>query len=321
MCQPACKKSGEIIKSALRSSRSTATTSKKVHFNKNLTQIWHFSQGQSNSIAANTGPINESDSPFRSQPKPSEWEVIATNFAQNSAGRQNLFARVEQLRLSEDCQNLIGAIAVANIAFEKYIAARFTFDNWQTISEVTAEYKNTQKEPPVDRYDQFEFAIKIPDHANLQGKTLILCVRYQVNGQEYWDNNLGENFHLKFARNLPLKAHPASTQALSQRNPYDFKTSLHEATNRYPSGGQPIYGSLQLETPNTIELASVTQSPVALFAQNRSIADLNSTTYRDLIDKFCYFKPDHGIMKPGFAFGVFPKPYQRAEETKTIASF
>ena len=60
---------------------------------------------------------------------------------------------------------LIGAVAVAIIAFEKQVAARFTIDDWQTSSKVTAEYKWTQK--PVDADDQFRFATALPARADL----------------------------------------------------------------------------------------------------------------------------------------------------------
>ena len=34
-------------------------------------------------------------------------------------------------------------VRVRNIAFKKWIAVRFTLDNWQTTSEVTARYKES----------------------------------------------------------------------------------------------------------------------------------------------------------------------------------
>ena len=165
---------------------------------------------------------------------------------------------------------MIGTVVVANVAFKKYVAVRFTFDDWQTISEVTAEYRNIQKEPHVDRYDQFGFVIKLPDHAILQGKILLLCARYQVNGQEYWDNNLGKNFRLKFTRNPLVKAHTACTEAPSQRH---------------------------------IKIPDMANSLAVRFT-HRSRADIYSAEYKDLIQKFCYFKPDDSSMNFAYDIGV-----------------
>ncbi len=36
-----------------------------------------------------------------------------------------------------------GVVRVCNLAFEKWIAVRFTLDKWQTPSEVTARYKES----------------------------------------------------------------------------------------------------------------------------------------------------------------------------------
>jgi hypothetical protein len=36
--------------------------------------------------------------------------------------------------------------------------------------------------------------------ADIDEKSLLLCVRYNVNGNEYWDNNDDLNYHIEFAR-------------------------------------------------------------------------------------------------------------------------
>jgi hypothetical protein len=95
---------------------------------------------------------------------------------------------------------MIGVVAVANIAFEKFVSARFTFDYWKTTSEVSAEWNNNAYKHIVDGYDRFQFAIKLSDHANLQNKTMFLCVRYNAGGQEHWDNNAGVNYQIDFVR-------------------------------------------------------------------------------------------------------------------------
>ena len=40
-----------------------------------------------------------------------------------------------------DFPSQVGAVIMANIAFEKRVSARFTIDNWKAVSEVPAEFK------------------------------------------------------------------------------------------------------------------------------------------------------------------------------------
>ncbi|KAI9508814.1 putative phosphatase regulatory subunit-domain-containing protein [Russula earlei] len=96
-----------------------------------------------------------------------------------------------------------GVVRVRNIAFEKWIAVRFTLDNWQTTSEVTARYKESFLDGTIDR---FVFSIKLADVlARAEEKTLFLAVRYSVAGREIWDNNNGRNYQVRVGHEKPLK--------------------------------------------------------------------------------------------------------------------
>ena len=91
-----------------------------------------------------------------------------------------------------------GIVRVRNLAFEKWIAVRFTLDKWQTISEVTARYKESL---PDGIFDRFMFAIKLTDVlSRAEEKTLYLAIRYSVAGREIWDNNNGRNYQVRFVR-------------------------------------------------------------------------------------------------------------------------
>jgi Carbohydrate/starch-binding module (family 21) len=96
-----------------------------------------------------------------------------------------------------------GVVRVRNIAFEKWIAVRFTLDKWQTTSEVTARYKDSLAN---GAFDRFTFAIKLADVlSRAEEKTLFLAVRYSVAGREIWDNNLGRNYQVRVVREKALK--------------------------------------------------------------------------------------------------------------------
>ena len=214
------KKSGELVKPALRpasrrrpsSMPGTPTYSKAVHFNEDIEQVRHFlSVDRPIAVSAGSSPVetayeSENEYPFEddARSKTPEWEIKLANWpVSETYERQTAPVRVERIALASDHQTLVGSIACANIAFHKFVVARFTLDYWKTTSEVAAEYNHDVRKKQVDDgYDRFNFNIKLADQANLESKTLLLCVRYQANGYEYWDNNNSMNYQVDFAKKV-----------------------------------------------------------------------------------------------------------------------
>ncbi|KAF4975069.1 hypothetical protein FDECE_18604, partial [Fusarium decemcellulare] len=214
------KKSGELVRPALRppsrrrpsSMPGTPVFSKAVHFDSHLEHVRHFLQvDRPLAVSAGSSPIDsyESDTeyPFpgngrqTARTPPFEWEILTTNFPHDSTARKALPVRLEKVWLSSDQKTLLGSVAVANLAFHKAVTCRFTLDYWKTTSEVAADYSHEirPRETPLG-HDRFTFSIKLADTANLESKTLFLCVRYTVNGTEYWDNNTSSNFQVDFRK-------------------------------------------------------------------------------------------------------------------------
>ncbi|KAK4210847.1 putative phosphatase regulatory subunit-domain-containing protein [Rhypophila decipiens] len=211
------KKSGELVRPALRGSSrrrpssmpGTPTFSKAVHFDSHLEHVRHFLQvDRPLAVSAGSSPADNYDSdteyPFpedHSAPRspPFEWELVLSNFPVETPARKLQPVWLERVWLSPDQKSLIGSVVVANIAFQKLVACRFTLDYWKTTSEVGAEYFNevTPRQNPIGS-DRFHFTIKLSDMANLENKTLYFCIRYNVGGQEHWDNNGGMNFQVDF---------------------------------------------------------------------------------------------------------------------------
>lgn len=214
------KKSGELVKPALRPSYrrrpssmpGTPTFSKAVHFNEDIEQVRHFLQvDKPIAVSAGSSPVetydSESEYPFSYDDgyasRAVEWEIRLANFPRETFERKAMPVRVERIFLSANNKTLVGSVAVANIAFNKLVVARFTLDYWKTTSEVVAEYNNdVRKKQSNDGYDRFNFNIKLADQANLESKTLLLCVRYNVNGKEFWDNNGSMNFQVDFIKKM-----------------------------------------------------------------------------------------------------------------------
>ncbi|PNY26210.1 Protein phosphatase 1 regulatory subunit 3A [Tolypocladium capitatum] len=235
------KKSGELVRPALRASHrrpssmpGTPMFSKAVHFDSHLEHVRHFLQvDRPLAVSAGSSPVEnyESDGeyPFPGNGKPAvrsppfEWELATTNFPHDGHARRTLPARLERVWLSADQKSLLGSIAVANLAFHKQVTCRFTLDYWKTVSEISAEYGHEirPRETPL-AYDRFTFTIKLSDMAHLESKTLFFCIRYSVNGQEFWDNNNSTNFQVDF-----MKKHL----------PQNGKHNLQGAASRPVNGG------------------------------------------------------------------------------------
>jgi len=218
------KKSGELVKPALRpasrrrpsSMPGTPTYAKAVHFNEDIEQVRHFLQvDRPIAVSAGSSPVemyeSETEYPFTNDMQPrsrdTEWEIKLANFPNDDTfERKSMPVRLERLFLSQDNKTLVGEVAVQNLAFHKTVAARFTLDYWQTTSEVMAEFNNDVRRMYTDGCDRFNFNIKLSDQAHLETKTMLLCIRYNVNGQEFWDNNNARNYQVDFIKKIKPKS-------------------------------------------------------------------------------------------------------------------
>lgn len=126
--------------------------------------------------------------------------MILPNFPVETPVRIAQPVTVERVFFSSDNKDLVGIVAVANIAFQKNIVALFTLDHWKTASEVVAEYTDVGQSKHIDARDRFKFSVNMTDFDDLEAKTLFFCVRYTLNGQEYWDNNNSANFQVNFQK-------------------------------------------------------------------------------------------------------------------------
>lgn len=150
-------------------------------------------------------------------------------------------------------QGLSGALLVRNIAYEKQVAVRFTLDDWQTTSEVSARHVTSLHALPatfpalsqsltygdvaqavsstsaagasgVPQWDRFGFTIKLEDYAaNLSKRKMYLVARYIANPAtgpvESWDNNMGRNYKVAFKDTTPAPAPPSSSSSTTSNLP------------------------------------------------------------------------------------------------------
>ena len=213
-------KSGRPIKSSLKSSsfidtstltvvtglpitKSEPATPKAVHFDAQLEHVKLFLSAQRPAAVSRSGsPVDDtsgtdSDFPTRSVNVPDDRKLVMTT--QNMPSMVDKSADIVLLEMSmvEEGPSIVGRIRVRNLAFQKWIAVRFTFDDWQTTSEVAAKYADADG----PEFDIFSFTIKLSDIlVRIETKTLVLALHYRVNGRDIWDNNGGKNYVASFSR-------------------------------------------------------------------------------------------------------------------------
>ncbi|XP_014811621.1 PREDICTED: protein phosphatase 1 regulatory subunit 3D [Calidris pugnax] len=108
-------------------------------------------------------------------------------------------------RVTSSDLGLSGTIQVRNVAFEKQVSVRYTFDHWKSLHEVCARWHSSIPEKNGQgQVDVFTFFLPVPPFLLQLCSVVQFAARYQVNGWEYWDNNRGQNYSLT-CRTHPLK--------------------------------------------------------------------------------------------------------------------
>ncbi|KAJ5899636.1 hypothetical protein N7495_004380 [Penicillium taxi] len=272
------KKSGELVRPALRPTQrrpssmpGTPVYAKAVHFDSQLEHIRHFLQlDKPLAVSAQTSPVETHDAdfefPFPNVAPSWEWELRLCNFPKNLPSHPTHPVRLEKLSLSSDKNVLVGTVAVANLSFHKKVAARFTFDFWRTTSEIGAVYcHDIRRRHAHDGYDRFTFDIKLNDQVDLESKTMFVCIRYNVDGKEYWDNNHGMNYQVDFFKTLKKPSKPSESRpslphsrTFSGHSSPDHRSSS-SSFNDFPkaeanvSFSSPFTGSKPLKSKKSVD--------------------------------------------------------------------
>ncbi|CAO3693884.1 unnamed protein product [Umbelopsis ramanniana] len=113
---------------------------------------------------------------------------------------------VESIVLASDQKSLIGKCKVNNIAFNKQVTVRYTFNYWQDVTEVQAAYRESIGRESGNT-DRFMFNIPLNDRLEKSNQeTMYFCLKYTVNGTDYWDSNEGLNYQLELFKGAAPKS-------------------------------------------------------------------------------------------------------------------
>lgn len=82
-----------------------------------------------------------------------------------------------------------GFVIVNNLAYDKLVVVRHTFDDWNTVLDVPAYYISSSDE---GKRDKFGFNLVFPQNRS----EMYFALQYSVDGLEFWDNNHGNNYKI-----------------------------------------------------------------------------------------------------------------------------
>ena len=109
-------------------------------------------------------------------------------------------------------QNCIhGTVKVKNIAFEKVVTIRVTFDDWKSYSETPCDYVKSAYE--IGNFDTFQFNMQVPQYSD----SIQFCVCFKCAHEEFWDSNRGLNYIITRANSRPRSQ--TKPVPIPQRNP------------------------------------------------------------------------------------------------------
>lgn len=130
---------------------------------------------------------------------PAEKPRLVLNFTQPAADYMTFRSTVETRFVS--LANVIvnnycvtGTVRVKNIAYEKLVIVRHSFDGWTSFGDAVAEY---QADDIDHRFDTFTFTIDCPPNLP-PGSKLQFAVQYTADGVDYWDNSQGRNYEVLY---------------------------------------------------------------------------------------------------------------------------
>ncbi|XP_078589326.1 protein phosphatase 1 regulatory subunit 3B-like [Branchiostoma floridae x Branchiostoma japonicum] len=130
------------------------------------------------------------------RPAAEQRSNLVFNFAQPAADYLKMRQRLD---LQNVClenaiikeKSIMGTVKVKNLAFEKHLEVRVTFDGWNTYKDMGASYSSSEGK----NYDTFSFEFDVPKYLKPQDK-IEFCLSYTCGGQTHWDSNDGQNYQI-----------------------------------------------------------------------------------------------------------------------------
>lgn len=185
------KKSGEVVKSALKLAMGPKAEARSVHFPRALVRVRSFDKKLCSQSVSGYTPLG----------------IRTLNFSTNAHLFEHMVVCLDRVERDPETEQIVGTVRVLNLDFHKKVMARYSFDNWESFHTVSATYAYTYSVGA--NHDAFEFRIEIPatmrvsDDPNTR-HCLKFAIQYKVLDQEHWDNNQGRNYAVEITPAVEL---------------------------------------------------------------------------------------------------------------------
>lgn len=262
----------------------------------------------------------------KTAPRSSEYRLTSHNIPKMVNSKESIVWLPSAYVLKTDGKTfLYGLVNVQNLAFEKKVFLKLTLNNWKTSVIFGGQAVINYFKSISDKIDQFKFKISLDDLISSDGKNvqLQMCIKYQVNGTEYWDNNFGKNYQFQLTRIDRNVINNSSSTSVGgsktvkkddefpQFNELVSKLMLHQQDTQIkkkttlqrnfedlikPTVSRPVLNKSY--SSNDI-VGSTTNQPRPRYSQrhqrnhtpttsNLSRPDFSSLSYADLLNNYCF---------------------------------
>ncbi|CCH58754.1 hypothetical protein TBLA_0A09710 [Henningerozyma blattae CBS 6284] len=169
-----------------------------------------------------------------------DWNVKKLNVREyfSMENKVQLFKLVQSMG---EKNKLLGSVYVKNLAYEKTILLKLTFNNWSDIHYLSCTYESSvSKDVDIFTFildlNLFKNSLILKKYVYCNNKCLTncpilfqLCIQYDVLGQSYYDNNNGKNYNLQVAATIKKLLPPTNN---SPNKPVQINTARHH-TRRF----------------------------------------------------------------------------------------
>lgn len=132
---------------------------------------------------------------------------------------------LEYVSVEEGSDDILhGTVKVKNLAYEKKLYLRVTYDRWLSYVDIPCTYNTVhEKGKQPNEYDTFCFNTKILSVAS-RYEVIEFSICFQCDGKDYWDNNGGINYRLnvEYTKSSASDSHQTNVSKLRKKSTHQY---------------------------------------------------------------------------------------------------